>query len=152
MSQPFSLQPLLELMQEKTDEATRRLGQLIAAEQNARSRLQMLEGYRNEYADRLRSAIAEGITRQVLANYQDFLGRIDDAIRQQRQVVEQTEANTARGQQDWREKNTRLKAIGTLSDRHEEKERHKENRREQKLQDEFTTRKFAAGAKDDMPD
>jgi len=152
MSQPFSLQPLLELMQEKTDEATRRLGQLIAAEQNARSRLQMLEGYRNEYADRLRSAIAEGVTRQVLANYQDFLCRIDDAIGQQRQVVEQTEANTARGQQDWREKNTRLKAIGTLSERHDERERHKENRREQKLQDEFTTRKFATGSKDDLPD
>ena len=43
MAQPFSLQPLLELMQTRTDEATRQLGKLIAAEQSQRSRLQMLE-------------------------------------------------------------------------------------------------------------
>ena len=42
MAQPFSLQPLLELMQTRTDEATRTLGKLIAAEQSQRSRLQML--------------------------------------------------------------------------------------------------------------
>lgn len=151
MSQPFSLQPLLELMQERTDEATRRLGQLIAAEQNARSRLQMLEDYRAEYAGRLRDAISNGITRQVLANYQDFLARIDDAIRQQRQVVEQSGQNTARGQQDWKEKNTRLKAIDTLSERYVERERRAENRREQKMLDEFTTRKYAA-PRDEEPE
>lgn len=138
-------------MQERTDEATRRLGQLIAAEQNARSRLQMLEDYRAEYAGRLRDAISNGITRQVLANYQDFLARIDDAIRQQRQVVEQSGQNTARGQQDWKEKNTRLKAIDTLSERHVERERRAENRREQKMLDEFTTRKYAA-PRDEEPE
>lgn len=152
MSSTFSLQPLLELMQEKTDEATRRLGQLIAAEQNARSRLQMLENYRAEYAERLRQAISEGVTRQVLANYQDFLARIDDAILQQRKIVSQSENNTARGQQDWQEKNTRLKAIGTLSDRHDERERRKEDKKEQKLLDEFTTRKFATRSKDGTPE
>jgi flagellar FliJ protein len=152
MSSTFSLQPLLELMQEKTDEATRRLGQLIAAEQNARSRLQMLENYRAEYAERLRQAISQGITRQVLANYQDFLARIDDAILQQRKIVSQSENNTVRGQQDWQEKNTRLKAIGTLSDRHDERERRKEDKKEQKLLDEFTTRKFATRTKDGTPE
>ena len=80
MPQAFSLQPLLELMQTRTDEATRKLGQLIAAEQNQRSRLQMLEQYREEYAQRLREATANGITRLILRNYQDFLARIDEAV------------------------------------------------------------------------
>ena len=79
MAQSFSLQPLLELMQTRTDEATRQLGKLIAAEQNAKSRLQMLEQYREEYAQRLREATAQGITRSVLHNYQDFLARNDQA-------------------------------------------------------------------------
>ena len=73
MAQAFSLQPLLELMQTRTDEATRQLGKLIAAEQNAKSRLQMLEQYREEYAQRLRDAISQGITQQSLRNYQNFL-------------------------------------------------------------------------------
>jgi len=144
MSQPFTLQPLLELMQNRTDEATRKLGQLIAAEQNAKSRLQMLEQYRAEYADRLRDAIAQGMTRQVLANYQDFLGRIDEAIHQQTTVVQQTENNTLHGQQHWKEQNTRLKAIDTLSLRHDAKEKQREEKREQKLLDEFSARKYAA--------
>lgn len=142
MSQPFTLQPLLELMRNRTDEATRKLGQLIAAEQNAKSRLQMLEQYRAEYADRLREAIALGTTRQVMANYQEFLARIDEAIGQQTTVVRQSEASTSRGQQHWKEQNTRLKAIDTLSLRHDAKEKQREEKQEQKLLDEFSSRKY----------
>nr|MBL8412048.1 flagellar export protein FliJ [Dechloromonas sp.] len=143
MAQAFSLQPLLELMQTRTDEATRQLGQLIAAEQNQRSRLQMLEQYREEYAERMRQATAEGITRMILRNYQDFLGRIDDAIRQQRIAVENSERSTLAGKEHWQAQNKQLKAIDTLSQRHDARERYRENRQEQKLQDEFTTRKYS---------
>lgn len=104
----------------------------------------MLEQYRTEYADRLRENIAQGMTRQVLANYQDFLARIDEAIRQQTFAVQQSAANTSHGQQNWKEQNTRLKAIDTLSARHDVKERQREDKREQKLLDEFSARKFAA--------
>jgi flagellar protein FliJ len=64
---------------------------LIANEQNAKSRLQMLEDYRAEYATNYVIAIAQGMTRQVLANYQEFLGRIDEAITQQTAAVRQSE-------------------------------------------------------------
>lgn len=149
MAQPFSLQPLLELMQTRTDEATRKLGQLIAAEQNAKSRLQMLEQYREEYAQRLRDATAQGITRLALRNYQEFLARIDDAIAQQRAAVHSSEKSTAAGQEHWKAQNKRLKAIDTLSVRHDARERYRENRQEQKLQDEFSTRKFGSGKASD---
>lgn len=143
MTKPFNLQPLLELMQTRTDEATRQLGQLIAAEQNAKSRLQLLEQYREEYSQRLRESIAKGLTPVALRNYQDFLARIDDAIDQQKQAVAQSEQSTAAGQAQWREQNKRLKAIDTLSQRHEERERYREGRLDQKQQDEFAARKFA---------
>jgi len=150
MASNFSLQPLLELMQNRTDEATRHLGKLISAEQNARSRLEMLEQYRAEYADKLRDAIAQGLTRQVLANYQDFLGRIDEAIGQQREMLSQSEAGTRRGQEHWKQQNTRLKAIGTLATRHETRERQRENKQEQKLLDEFSARKYSSGQDDNQ--
>ena len=142
MAQPFSLQPLLELMQTRTDEATRTLGKLIAAEQSQRSRLQMLEQYREEYAQRLRENIAQGITRLVMLNYQDFLARIDEAIEQQRQAVLNSEQSTRAGQEHWKQQNKQLKAIDTLSQRHDARERYRENKQEQKLQDEFSTRKY----------
>lgn len=144
MAQPFSLQPLLEIMQSRTDEATRKLGQLIAAEQSQKSRLQMLEQYREEYAQRMREVTAQGVTRLVLHNYQDFLGRIDEAIKQQRIEVANSEKGTKQGQEQWQAQNKQLKAIDTLSLRHDARERYRENKQEQKLQDEFTTRKYSS--------
>ena len=142
MAQTFSLQPLLELMQSRTDEATRKLGQLLAAEQNQRSRLQMLEQYREEYAQRMSDAVRQGLTPTALQNFQSFIFRIDDAITQQRVVVENSEKSTRQGQQQWQEQNKQLKAIDTLSQRHELRERYRENRSDQKLQDEFAARRF----------
>jgi flagellar FliJ protein len=144
MPQPFSLQPLLDLMQTRTDEATRTLGKLIAAEQSQRSRLQMLEQYREEYAQRLREAVAQGITRLVMLNYQDFLARIDEAIEQQRIAVQDSERNTKVGQEKWQAQNKQLKAIDTLSQRHDARERYREGKLDQKLQDEFSTRKYSS--------
>jgi len=145
MAQPFTLQPLLEIMQERTDEATRRLGQLIAAEQNAKSRLVMLEQYRDEYAQKLRDATTQGITQLALRNYQEFLGRIDEAIMQQALAVKNSEHQTASGQEHWKSQNKKLKAIDTLSQRHDMRERYRENKLEQKILDEFSSRKYAHG-------
>ena len=142
MSKEFSLQPLLELMQTRTDEATRRLGQLIASEQSAKSRLQLLEQYREEYNQRFREAAQLGLSPQSWSNYQEFLGRIDEAVQQQRTVVAGAERHTASGQEHWREQNKRLKAIDTLSLRHQAEELRTESRREQKQQDELSSNRF----------
>lgn len=143
MAQAFSLQPLLELMQTRTDEATRQLGKLIAAEQNAKSRLQMLEQYRAEYAQKMSEATAQGITRSALHNFRDFLARIDQAIAQQSTAVFASEQSTVAGQNHWKEQNKRLKAIDTLSLRHDAKERWRDGKLEQKIQDEYVARKYA---------
>jgi flagellar protein FliJ len=140
MSKPFSLQPLLEIMQTRTDEATRRLAQLISAEQNARSRLQLLIGYRDEYATRFRDAQAGGLSQSAWHNYQEFIARIETAIEQQQAQVRDSEQNAAQGKEHWQEENKKLKAIDTLKLRHLQREVRAENRNEQKLLDEFSTR------------
>lgn len=149
MARPFSLQPLLELMQTRADESTRRLGQLIAAEQSARSRLQLLEQYREEYAQRYREAASNGLTPAALRNFQDFMARIDEAITQQRLAVAESERNTADGQAAWREQNKKLKAIDTLSQRHDSRERYRENKLGQKEQDEFAARRHTTSKDSD---
>lgn len=142
MSKPFTLQPLLDVMQNRTDEASRRLGQLIAAEQSQKSRLELLEQYRTEYTQQMRDATSRGITRLVLHNYQDFLARIDLAIEQQRIAVRNSEAGTRHGQEAWQTENRKLKAIDALSQRHDARQRYQEGKQEQKLQDEFTARRY----------
>ena len=83
MTRPFSLQTVLDLMQARTDEATRNLARLIANEKDAKARLDMLLGYRDEYAGRFREAAQNGLTQREWQNFQHFLGRLDDAIEQQ---------------------------------------------------------------------
>lgn len=147
MARPFSLQPLLEIMQNRADEATQQLGKLIAAEQNQRSRLQMLEQYRQEYAQRLIDSTTQGLPPLLLRNYQDFLARIDEAINQQQLAVQNSEKDTLAGQSHWQAQNKQLKAIDTLSARHQHAELHREEKAAQKIQDEFCTRKFSTPKK-----
>ena len=46
MAKPFALQTVLDLMQRRADEATQQLARLIAAEQDAKTKLQLLAAYR----------------------------------------------------------------------------------------------------------
>ncbi|MDR3353078.1 MAG: flagellar export protein FliJ [Zoogloeaceae bacterium] len=151
MNDHFTLQPLLDLMRERADEATRRLGQLIATEQNARSRLKLLTDYREEYMQRFREAQADGLALPAWRNYQHFIDKIDAAINQQTAVVQSSAQNTAAGQEHWQTRNRQLKAIDTLALRHQQRRREEENRQEQKRQDEFSTRKYTPPAEEDAP-
>ncbi len=141
MSKPFPLLKIQELMQEREEEAKEWLAKLIAAEQDAKNKLQMLEEYRLEYAERFNVAAQNGMTQMAWQNFQNFLDKIDDAIRSQRKNVAQFERNTAQGQQKWQEARRKVKAFDTLSDRHLARENAKEARQAQKEQDEFVARK-----------
>lgn len=141
MAKPFSLQLLLDLMRDRTDEATRKLGQLIADETNARERLKLLENYRSEYLEKFRVAQADGLSPQAWQNYQAFIARLDEAVGQQLKIVSGAEQRTADGQQHWINENRQMKALDTLSQRHQVREQQVENKREQKLLDEFAARK-----------
>lgn len=141
MTKPFSLQLLLELTQERTEEATRKLGQLIADESGCKERLKLLEGYRAEYLEKFRTAQASGLTPQAWQNYLGFISRLDEAVEQQRQIVLAAEQRTVKGQQEWVEENRQMKALDTLAHRHQTKEMQKENKAEQKMLDEFSSRK-----------
>ena len=52
MTARFHLQPLLDLANTRTDEAARKLGELVAAERDVEQKLKMLEDYRQEYNER----------------------------------------------------------------------------------------------------
>lgn len=141
MAKPFPLQIVLELMQDRADEATQQLARLIASERNAKDKLEMLQQYRDEYALRFQQAAQNGLTRREWHNYQEFLNRLDDAIESQNRAVALQVRSTAAGQSNWQQQRKKLKAIDTLSERHFANENTQEWKREQKTQDEFAARK-----------
>lgn len=140
MSKPFALQIVLDLMQTRADEATRKLARLIANERDARNKLDLLLGYRDEYAARFQQAAQNGLSPGEWRNFRDFLGRLDEAVAVQRQTVAAQAQNTLAGQQHWQQQRRKLKAFDTLSERHETREAYREQKREQKTQDDYAAR------------
>jgi flagellar protein FliJ len=140
MAKQFPLQPLLDLSQLRLDEATRRLGELIAGEEEASRRLTLLMEYREEYRLRFVAAARDGLPHERWRNYQAFLGRLESAIGQAEDVVAQSRARTAAGKREWVDKRGDVKTYDTLSERHAARQRYEEQRREQKIQDEHAAR------------
>jgi flagellar FliJ protein len=149
VAEAFPLQTVLDLMMSRADGAARDLGRLIAAEQDAKAKLQLLENYRAEYVQRFQDAAKAGISPQQWANYQDFTGKLDEAVAQQRSYVDASGSRTADGQQRWLDQRSKVKAFDTLSQKHQVAQRYQEGRSEQKLSDELTTRKHRSDGADE---
>lgn len=135
MAENFRLQTILDLSQNRMDEAARALAALLASEQDQARKLGMLEDYRNEYQGQFMAAARSGLTPGQWSNYRAFLGRIDDAIRHQEQQVVQSRGRAQAGQREWLDTRTRVKAFETLSDRHHADIVKREARSEQRVAD-----------------
>lgn len=142
MSKAFPLQTLLDLSQIRLDDATRRLGELMAGERTASERLDLLSQYRLEYHGRFVAAAQAGLSQDQWRNFQAFLGKLDAAIGQAQAAVDQSRRHTAAGQQMWLDKRGEMKAFDTLSRRHHQRQQQVEAKQEQKAQDEHAARQL----------
>lgn len=142
MANKLPLATLIELAQSKTDEATRRLGQLQNAHTSAAEKLEMLLQYRQEYLDQLQVQLRDGVASAHLRNFQHFIGTLDAAIEQQRALTLQADTRLAHGRGDWQHTKRRLNSFDTLADRVRQQEMLALNKREQRDSDEHTARQF----------
>lgn len=143
MTKPFSLQPLLHLAQKKNDDATKKLGQLNRNQQSAQDKLEMLHQYRRDYQDKMKNAERDGMTLEDLRNFQDFIYRLDDAIKQQSNVVSQAHISVQTGRSELTAAQRHMKSFDTLAQRHITAEKLREVKAEQKIQDEHSSRSAA---------
>ncbi|MCB1955042.1 MAG: flagellar export protein FliJ [Rhodocyclaceae bacterium] len=141
MSENFPLQKLLDLAQERTDDAARRLGELIGAEKEDGRKLSLLREYRDEYQARFMEAARLGIGPDEWRNFSAFIGKLDEAIEQQEKIVEAARGRTAAGQQAWLSERNRMKAFDTLSQRHQKQVLRKEARKDQQMTDEHAAKR-----------
>lgn len=136
------LKTLQELAHSRVDDATRRLGELIASEHACEVKLSMLEQYRSEYRERFLQTAKTGIEPNAWRNYSAFLLKLDDAISAQKMVVDHSKSATANGQQSWASEHSRAKAFDTLSHRQDLHEQKRQNKHEQTQSDEFSIKNF----------
>jgi len=146
MTKLFSMQPLVHLAHQKNDDATRKFGQIIQQQQAAQTKLHTLEQYREDYQTRLQQAVKNGITQISLRNFQDFIRRLDEAVAQQRNVIEQIRLSMNAGRNELANSQRKMKSFDTLAQRHLESEKKLEEKLEQRQQDEHTGRHSALKA------
>lgn len=141
MASKKTLQQLIELARQRSDTAARSLGASRSREEKESSKLKLLEGYRDEYSARLDQALRKGLDRGVWDNYRLFMLKIEAAFRQQRELLEQSRKQVEQCRSVWQAADGKVKSFATLDRRRQSAERVTDNRREQREQDEFASRK-----------
>jgi len=132
--------PIHQLASNKERKAAAELGESIKQRDDAHQRLAELEQYHKEYLERFASAARDGLSRNQIVEYQVFIGKLEDAIVEQRGIVERSEQNCRDSKQHWQGRFTKAKAMENAIDRMRLEERKAADRREQAASDDRSQR------------
>ena len=136
----------LEPVQHIVDEAQKRLAMSVAAFEkrllDGEKKLEELVRYKAEYEVGFQQRAAGGIGVMEMRDYQAFLARLAEAIKQQQALVNRARAEHEAERVKWQEALKRSKALGHVVERWQAEERHVTERREQRESDERAQRKI----------
>jgi len=140
MANPSALETLIELAQRASDDAAKRLGAALKGVEEAEQKLKMLLGYRDDYAQRLDQAQMAGITPFAYANFVAFVGKLDNAINGQQEVLKHAKYKSELEKTAWQESERKRLSYRTLNDRAAAEALKIENKRDQKMMDDHAAR------------
>lgn len=140
MTRADRLQPVQNL----ADDVERRLAQRVAgfekAQRDAETKLTDLERYAGEYQRQYTDRVANGIGVMELRDYQAFLARLQEAIKQQRAIVARARQECDAERKRWQDAAKRVKALDHVAGQWRDQERRAADRREQSEIDERAQR------------
>lgn len=139
MSIKPSLQILLDHAQKQSDDAAKKLGQLTSRRQQAEQKLHLLQEYRHSYQSNFQDSAKNGVSQASWSNFNAFMNKLDTAIAEQCQNVEDANNNREVGGTEFRMRQGKLKSYDTLSKRYQQVEIQQQIKFEQKEQDEFAS-------------
>ena len=127
-------------VQNLVEDAERRLAMSVAGFETrvkeAETKLQELQRYRLEYQQQFSQRAGRGMGATDLRDYQAFLARLDDALRQQQIVLQRMQADRDVERQKWQKAAIKAKALDHVVDKWRAEERRVQDRREQLDSDE----------------
>jgi flagellar FliJ protein len=139
----------LEMVKKVVDDFERRKAEALATAERrvteSEKKLADLEAYRDGYIHDFAMRARAGIGGAAARDYQVFLGRLEDALKQQAQAVTGARAQRDSEHQNWQDAAQRAEAIGQTVKRWQGEERYALERREQTESDERSQRIWAQG-------
>jgi flagellar FliJ protein len=139
----------LEMVQNVVDDQERRRAEALAASERrvseTEAKLAELESYYASYVRDFAVRAQSGIDGNMARDYQVFLGRLEEAQRQQTQLVIRARAQRDGEMQTWQGAAQRAEAVGQMVKRFQAEEARIEDQREQQESDERSSRAWAYG-------
>lgn len=132
MKSSKKLKPIASLAKQNERGAARDHGNVLRALQQQENQLNELISYRDEYINTFNSAGANGISVIQYQDYSLFLRRLDDAIKQQRQLVTNGRADCDQSKSKWLEKRSRSKIVNKVVEKRQLNETRQQEKREQR--------------------
>lgn len=135
------LQPAVEQAREHLHAATLKLADAQFRHEQKLQKLRELEAYRDEYMQGLLRKSRDGLNMTQMKDYNLFLDRLNQAIRQQYHMVEGVRLEMEHSARQWREAQVRVNALEKVVERKVQAERREEDRRELRENDEHARRR-----------
>lgn len=135
-----ALHTLLEQADAARDAALAEHQRAVRGQQAAEHQAEQLVDYRREYVQRFGSRFGRAGAVELLRCYQGFMGRLDDAVSQQKQIVAQAVSRVRATQAALQAAELRAASVRKLIERRLAEAAQAESRREQKASDEFASR------------
>jgi flagellar FliJ protein len=141
MKRSKRLEPVGEMALEEERECAGRVAGIQQRLDEANKRNVELKRYVVEYQSMFQQRAAAGIDMAGLRDYQTFLARLNEAVRQQDVVIAQIEAECARARVEWLEAAARRNAVSKVIENARLEDRRIEDRLLQKESDERAQRR-----------
>lgn len=141
MTRSKRLEPVQRLAEERSNEAGRVFGERQQFLQTQQQRLDQLEQFRDEYKQGRLTAGEAGLDAYRLRDYNAFIARIDEAVKQQRALVESVREEVEALRLAWMESLGHSRAMDKAVDRMRKDEYRDREKREQSLLDELAQRR-----------
>jgi len=145
MKSSKKLQPIANLAKQNERGAARDHGNVLRELQQQENQLNELINYRNQYIDSFNTAGASGISAIQFQDYTLFLHRLDDAIKQQQQMVTNGQATCDQSKSKWLDKRSKSKMVNKVVEKRQKieiKDKEKREQRELESQPGNLLRKF----------
>lgn len=134
------LKMLQEISTKEVEMATEALAKAMKIADEAKAKQALLFDYRQDYEKNLSKIMGAGMGAEAYQNFQNFFGKLDQAIAGQQEVVDMTSRKVKVHQQLWQESQRKKLSYDVLLQRSEKYVHQIEQKKDQKMMDEFATR------------
>jgi flagellar FliJ protein len=124
--------PVVRLAESREQQAARRLGEHKQALHGQEAKLAQLQTYRQDYIQRFLQDGAGGMTVNQMHSYRAFLLKLDQAITQQKTVIQQALNAVQEKQRQWQQERSKKQILQKVVDKYQQQEQKQAEKREQR--------------------